>query len=144
MYSNYVSRLMVYRLPAPDTRPGMFIAVGPPSFTALALIGMANDALIIFPHTFVLGTSAVPTAQILKILAVFMGIFLWSLSLFLFCISLAATFCSLGQMKFHLSWWSFVFPNTGFFIAGMAIGTAIASEAVLWTMSGVTVVQVGI
>lgn len=46
--------------------------------------------------------------------------------------------------KIHLSCWSFVFPNTGFIIAGMTIGTAIGSEAILWTMSGVTVLQVGI
>ncbi|SLM34710.1 Voltage-dependent anion channel [Lasallia pustulata] len=144
MYSNYVGRLMSYGLPSPNTRPGMFIAVGPPAFTALALIGMANDALILFPHTFVLGTSAVPTAQVLKILAVFMGIFLWSLAFFFFCISLVATLCSLGQMKFHLSWWSFVFPNTGLIIAGMDIGTAIGSEATRWTMSGVAVLQIGI
>lgn len=52
MYGNYVSRLMLYGLPSLNTRPGMFIAVGPPSFTALALIGMANVALIIFPHTW--------------------------------------------------------------------------------------------
>lgn len=144
MYGNYVSRFMLYGQSSPDTRPGMFIAVGPLSFTAPALIGMANDALFIVPHTFVLGTSAVLTAQVLKILAVFMGTFLWSLSLFFFCISVVATLCSLGQMKIHLSWWSFVFPNTGFITAGMAIGTAIGSEAILWTMSGVTVLQVGI
>ncbi|MCJ1299125.1 hypothetical protein MMC08_001916 [Hypocenomyce scalaris] len=144
MYSNYVGRLMSFGLPSPDTRPGMFIAVGPPSFTALALMEMANDALIIFPHTFILGTSGLPTAQVLKLLAVFVAIFLWSLSLFFFCISLVATLCSLRQMNFHLSWWSFVFPNTGLIIAAIDIGTAIGSEAILWTMSGATALQVGI
>ena len=45
MYSNYIGRLMSNGLPSPDTRPGMFISVGPPSFTGLAFIGMANAAI---------------------------------------------------------------------------------------------------
>lgn len=43
MYATWVVRLMQNGLPAPDLRPGMFIAVGPPSFTGLALIGMSNS-----------------------------------------------------------------------------------------------------
>ena len=42
MYSAYIQRLMQYGLPAPNMRPGMFIAVGPPSFTSLALLGMSQ------------------------------------------------------------------------------------------------------
>lgn len=87
---------------SPETRPGMFISVGPPSFTGLAFIGMANAAIEVFPHTFVLGTAAVPTAQILKIVAVFLAIVLWSLSLFFFCISLLATLNGIKKMSFHL------------------------------------------
>lgn len=135
MYSNYIGRLMSSGLPSPDTRPGMFISVGPPSFTGLAFIGIANAAIKVFPPTFVLGTAAVPTAQVLKIVAVFLAIVLWSLSLFFFCISLLATLNGMKKMSFHLvswkvlgesvyklircsqTWWSFVFPNTGFIIA---------------------------
>lgn len=161
MYANYIGRLMSHGLPAPNTRPGMFISVGPPSFTGLAFIGMANAAIKVFPHTFVVGTADVPTAQVLKIVAVFVAIVLWTLSLFFFCISLLATLCGLRQIKFHLvsqmlrhfekkgladvrvqTWWSFVFPNTGFIIAMIDIGTAIDSQAILWTTSVATVVQV--
>ena len=102
MYSNYIGRLMSNGLPLPDTRPGMFISVGPPSFTGLAFIGMANAGIKVFPHTFVLGTAAVPTAQVLKIVAVFTAIVLWSLSLFFFCISLLATLNGIKKMSFHL------------------------------------------
>lgn len=42
MCSAYIQRLMQYGFPAPNMRPGMFIAVGPPSFTSLALIGMSS------------------------------------------------------------------------------------------------------
>ena len=102
MYSNYIGRLMSSGLPSPDTRPGMFISVGPPSFTGLAFIGMANAAIEVLPHTYVLGTATVPTAQVLKIVAVFLAIVLWSLSLFFFCISLLATLNGMKQMSFHL------------------------------------------
>jgi tellurite resistance protein TehA-like permease len=42
MYSSYFRRMIQYGLPSPQSRPAMFIAVGPPSFTALAIIGLAN------------------------------------------------------------------------------------------------------
>ena len=45
-------------------------------------------------------------------------------------------------MWFHLSWWSFIFPNTGFIIAAISIGQAIESKAILWTASVATVLQV--
>lgn len=43
MYGVYITRLMQAGLPEPNLRPVMFIAVGPPSFTGLALIGMSQD-----------------------------------------------------------------------------------------------------
>ena len=45
-------------------------------------------------------------------------------------------------MGFHLSWWSFVFPNTGFIIATIDVGNAIQSEGILWVASAATIVQV--
>lgn len=144
MYSNYIGRLFIKGLPSPNTRPGMFISVGPPSFTGLAYIGMADAAIKVFPHTYVIGTEDVPTAQILKIVAVFLAIGLWSLSLFFFCVSLLATAMQIGVSKFHLTWWSVVFPNTGFIIATIQIGTAIGSQPILWVASVATVVQVAI
>ena len=56
----------------------------------------------VFPHTFVLDTVAIPTGQVLKIVAVFLAIGLWSLSLFFFCISLLATLNGIKDMSFHL------------------------------------------
>jgi tellurite resistance protein TehA-like permease len=43
MYALYFGRLLTSGLPADMSCPAMFIAVGPPSFTALAFIGMAQD-----------------------------------------------------------------------------------------------------
>ena len=133
---------MTNGLPSPKTRPGMFISVGPPSFTGLAYIGMANAAAKVFPTTFVVEATGVSTAQILRIFAVFIAIGLWSLSLFFFCISLLAVALELGHTSFHLTWWSVVFPNTGFIIATIQIGNAIDSSAILWVGSVATVLQV--
>ena len=40
------------------------------------------------------------------------------------------------------TWWSFVFPNIGFIIAIIDLGTAIDSQVVLWISSVATVLQV--
>ena len=40
------------------------------------------------------------------------------------------------------TWWSFVFPNTGFIIVTIEIGIAIGSPAILWVSSVATVLQV--
>jgi tellurite resistance protein TehA-like permease len=44
-----MQRLITAGLPRPDMRPGMFIAVGPPSFTGLAFLGISNDLTRIYP-----------------------------------------------------------------------------------------------
>jgi tellurite resistance protein TehA-like permease len=44
MYGLYFGRLLTSGLPVDMSRPAMFIAVGPSSFTALAFIGMAKGA----------------------------------------------------------------------------------------------------
>lgn len=142
MYSNYIGRLMTAGLPRPSARPGMFIAVGPPSFTGLAIIGMANVALEKLPEHYIVGTEAVNTAAVAKVIAVLMAIFLWALAFFFFCISVVAVVVGTNKMNFHLSWWSFVFPNTGFVIITISIGTAIKSEVILWVTSVETVILV--
>ncbi|KAI9829665.1 MAG: hypothetical protein M1819_006036 [Sarea resinae] len=142
VYANYIRRLLSLGLPSPNFRPGMFIAVGPPSFTALALIAMSDAALTSFPKYYIEGTSMVPTAEVLKIVSVFFGIFLWTLAFWFFCLSVIAVVSGFNEMTFHLSWWSFVFPNTGFTIATIQIGHALHSNAILWVSSAMTIVMV--
>ncbi|KAI9832024.1 MAG: hypothetical protein M1819_004568 [Sarea resinae] len=142
IYGNYTGRLFVHGLPAPSLRPGMFIAVGPPAFTALALIGLGNDALIAFPEHYIVGTSSVPTAEIFLIVAVFFGIFLWLLAFWWFAMALVGVLYRANEMSFHLSCYSFVFPNTGFIIATINIGKALGSDAILWLTSVLTILLV--
>lgn len=146
MYANWIGRLMTCGLPDPRTRPGMFIAVGPPAFTGLAIIGMAKSTSSIFPGYTTLAAVTDPSiiSSVLYIMAVAMAIFLWTLSFWFFSISLIATIsgCRDKSFVFHLSWWSMVFPNVGFTICLIDIGEAFNSEGILWVGSAMTILLV--
>ncbi|CAG8034848.1 unnamed protein product [Penicillium salamii] len=127
MYSHYIGRLMESGLPCREHRPGMFICVGPPAFTALALVGMARG----LPSTFTIMDSKDTAAdgRMLEVLALAAGAFLWALSLWFFCIAAIAVIRS-PPTAFHLSWWAMVFPNTGFTLATITLGNAFSSSAI--------------
>ncbi|KAJ7882937.1 voltage-dependent anion channel [Mycena leptocephala] len=139
IYANYIHRMIQYGFPRPESRAGMFIAVGPPSFTSLALIGMAND----FPTAYrgYFGAEET-TIQILKVVATMTAVFIWSLSLWFFCISVLACLAVRQKMRFRLGWYAFVFPNVGFTIATISIGKMFKSSAVEWVGSGMSVLLV--
>ncbi|KAK7045074.1 malic acid transport protein [Favolaschia claudopus] len=139
VYANYIHRMIEYGFPRPDGRAGMFIAVGPPSFTSLALIGMANDFPAVYRAFF--GDDEV-TVQILKVGATMSAVFIWSLSLWFFCISVLACLAAYKEMRFRLNWYAFVFPNVGFTIATISIGKAFHSSGVEWVGSAMTLVLV--
>ncbi|OTB08973.1 hypothetical protein M426DRAFT_316265 [Hypoxylon sp. CI-4A] len=138
MYASYVRRMIQWGFPSPNSRPGMFIAVGPPSFTSLAIIGLAND----FPqHYNYFGADAI-TIQILRVLATCVSLFIWSLSLWFFCISVVANLAIRKQLTFHLNWYAYVFPNVGFTITIIALGKSFQSRAVMAVGSAMTVLLV--
>jgi C4-dicarboxylate transporter/malic acid transport protein len=138
MYAQYLRRLLQFGLPSPNMRPGMFISVGPPAFTSLALIGLAND----FPagETY-FGDPAI-TQQVVKIMATFTAVFVWCLAFWFFAISVVACLGASRSMSFHLSWWAFVFPNVGFTIAVIKIGQLLQSEGILWVGTAMTILLV--
>lgn len=126
MYAHYIGRLMESGLPNREHRPGLFICVGPPSFTCLALIGMAQG----LPQDFkALPDSSTNDGRILEILAITAGAFLWALSLWFFCIAVVAVIRE-PPSAFHLNWWAMVFPNTGFTIATIKLSEAFDSSGV--------------
>ncbi|PYI19133.1 putative C4-dicarboxylate transporter/malic acid transport protein [Aspergillus violaceofuscus CBS 115571] len=140
MYAHYIGRLMETGLPSREHRPGMFICVGPPAFTALALIGMTNGLPEDFqvlqdPHPF-------QDAHILRLLAIATGAFLWALSLWFFSIAIIATI-RLPPTAFHLNWWAMVFPNTGFTLATITLGKAFDSPGVKGVGSAMSICIVG-
>ena len=127
-------------LPTLDLRPGMVIAIGPPSFTALAIIGMANS----IPNNFGYFESHPLAYDVVNIIAVFIAIFLWSLSLWFFAIFLLSCVTCIGKMRFQLLWWSSVSPNIGFTIVTITIGTSLESQGITWVRTGMSIIVAGL
>ncbi|RAL09250.1 tellurite-resistance/dicarboxylate transporter family protein [Aspergillus homomorphus CBS 101889] len=140
MYAHYIGRLMETGLPSREHRPGMFICVGPPAFTALALIGMTNG----LPKDLEVLQNQHPfqDAHILQLLAIATGAFLWALSLWFFSIAVIATI-RLPPTAFHLNWWAMVFPNTGFTLATITLGKSFDSPGVKGVGSAMSICIVG-
>jgi tellurite resistance protein TehA-like permease len=114
----------------------MMIAVGPPSFTALAFIGMAQDVMItkIFPAYTILNGIIDQTIipDVLQLFALLSAIFLWALAFWFFAIALVAIIEAVPRNDFHLNWYAYVFPNVGFTIATIKIGDRLQSNAINW------------
>lgn len=126
MYAHMVGRLMSFGLPSREHRPGLFMNVGPPSFTCLAFIGMANG----LPETFDFDRDGIVDVHIVRQIALLGGVFLWGLALWWWGIAFVAVLSSRPKY-FHLGWWASVFPNTGFTLATITLGKAIGSDFVL-------------
>lgn len=126
MYAHMVGRLMSYGLPGREHRPGLFMNVGPPSFTALAFIGMANG----LPDNFDFDLNGVVDIHTVRQVAVLGAILLWGLALWWWGIAVIAVISSRPKY-FHLGWWASVFPNTGFTLATITIGKAMNSPIVM-------------
>lgn len=86
MYAHYIGRLMQVGYPDREHRGAMFIAVGPPSFTCLALIGMSNA----LPDDFDLQGDGLIDAKVLRTLALVVALFLWVLAMWFFMVTLVA------------------------------------------------------
>lgn len=138
MYPIYIGRLMQDGLPDADLRPGMFIAVGPPSFTGLALIGMARSVPAGYGY-FAVHPTATETVQTT---ALIFAIFIWTLGCWFFFISACSVVMVVKDMQFHLVWWAFIFPNSGFTIAVINIGNALGSPGIRWLGTAMSILLV--
>lgn len=150
MYAQYIARLITRGLPDANARPAMFIGVGPPSFTALAMIGLSKATTRVFPDYSTINGISHPglISDFLQILALTMAIFLWAVAFWFFSLSLLAVMRGVKQMSFHLGWWGLVFPNVGFTIAtikiGQAFGGGSGSEGTLWLGSVMSILLVAL
>ncbi|KAH6883972.1 C4-dicarboxylate transporter/malic acid transporter [Thelonectria olida] len=98
MYAHMVGRLMSAGLPNREHRPGLFMNVGPPSFTALALIGMANG----LPNKLDPDLDGVIIdAGIIRTMALISGISFWALAAWWWGIAIVAVLQS-PPVYFHL------------------------------------------
>lgn len=134
MYAHMVGRLMQSGLPDREHRPGLFMCVGPPSFTALAFIGLARG----LPDDFDADMDGMLDATVMVNVAITAAGFLWALSFWWFCIAVLAIVQS-PPKYFHLGWWASVFPNTGFILATISLGTCFRSDPVLWFATAMSI-----
>ena len=134
MYAHMVGRLMQSGLPNREHRTGLFMCVGPPAFTALALIGLARG----LPESFDPDMDGMIDAGIVEMVGLLGAGFLWALSFWWFGIALLAVIQS-PPRYFHLGWWAAVFPNTGFTLATISLGTAFHNEPVLWFSTAMSI-----
>jgi C4-dicarboxylate transporter/malic acid transport protein len=100
LYAVFLVRLFEYGLPLPNARPGMFICVGPPGFTILALIGMSNA----LPDDYGYFAAHSGAAETLRAMALFTGIFIWMIGFWWFCIAIISTIQGVRDMHFSLNW----------------------------------------
>ena len=134
IYSAYIYRLMTQRLPRDAYLPGMFIAVGPSGFTATGIIKLGSFIEKVFPADFMGDRSQ--AALVCRILANASGLWLWSLAVWFFVVSIgglwrvARPHHPSHRLAFSITWYSFVFPNTALVTATNAVGEAFGSKAV--------------
>lgn len=86
MYAHYIGRLMQAGYPNREHRGAMFIGVGPPSFTCLAFIGMANA----LPDDFDLQRDGLLDGNLLRTMALVSALCLWVLAMWFFMIAFIA------------------------------------------------------
>jgi len=134
MYAHVVGRLMASGLPNREHRPGLFMCVGPPAFTVLALIGMANG----LPDNFDFDNDKFIDIHMIKGTALMIAVFLWALSLWWFFIGVIAVLQARPKY-FHLGWWAMIFPNTGFTLATIALGKEFKNVPIQWVGTGMSV-----
>jgi C4-dicarboxylate transporter/malic acid transport protein len=140
VYPLYFGRLMQDGLPDHPMRPAMFIAVGPPGFMTVALVGMGRA----IPANYGYFATHPLAPEVLRILALWVGIWLWCLAFWFFAVSLVGVTMSAlrWKLRFSMSWWTFVFPNVGFTLATGLIGQELDSEPVKWVCTAMTIVLV--
>jgi len=125
IYSAFIYRLMTQKLPKEALRPGMFVSVGPSAFTCSGIVTMGASAARDYGGTDFMGNGDM-TAEIIRVIANWAGLWFWGLALWFFCVSVGAHFDCLGhkRMPFAMTWFSFVFPQTALVTATFAIGKA--------------------
>ncbi|KAF7552413.1 hypothetical protein G7Z17_g4362 [Cylindrodendrum hubeiense] len=137
IYPLYLGRLMQDGLPAPAMRPGMFIAVGPAGYTAVAIIGMSRS----IPSDYGYFATYPLAEQVLRILALWISLWIWCVAFWFFGFSLMAVLAAATKWKlrFSMAWWAFVFPNVGFTLATGSIGEEFESEGIKWVASAMSI-----
>lgn len=141
----FVGSMLINGLGPANLRPGLFISVGSSGYTIVALIGCAKA----IPDGYGYFANHPTASETLNVMALWISIFLWLFTFWLFAIALVAhvpiimSKCGDGllqpQMSFALPWWAIIFPNVGFTIATIRIGEELESNAIAWLATVMTI-----
>ncbi|EGS23960.1 uncharacterized protein CTHT_0006700 [Thermochaetoides thermophila DSM 1495] len=137
----FLYRLMTQKLPRDHQRPGVFISIGPSGFTAAGLVSLGNLTPAIFPsptsspttpESIFSATTPVTLPMIARLFSLLAGLWLWGLSVWFFLVSIGSLVKYLrrehrAKLRFQMTWFSFVFPNTALVTATEALGIAFDS-----------------
>lgn len=125
IYAAFIYRLMAHKLPAESTRPGMFTSIGPSAFTVSSVISMGIHFEKVVPADF-LGDGHL-AGQVTKILATWVGVWLYGLALWFFFVSTFAHWSCVGghRLTFAMTWYSFIFPNSALITATFNVAQAL-------------------
>lgn len=125
VYAAFLYRLMTNKLPQESLRPGMFVSVGPSGFTISGIINMGQAIVNCIPDDF-MGVGAL-AGTITVVVANWVGIWLWGLAIFFLLVSIGAHYNCVGHGRLHfaMTWYSFIFPQTGLTTATFAVGKAL-------------------
>ncbi|CAK3967771.1 Malic acid transport [Lecanosticta acicola] len=141
MYSMYTQRLMTSALPAPPTRPGMYVSVGPAGYTAAGLISLGMRAPTVLPAN-AFTSNNYHDGDIVKVIGIMAGVFIIIFAFWFFCVSTVAVLAGIRRMHFTLNWWAFVFPNAGLTLAAIQLGKAFGSQGINGICSALTIILV--
>jgi tellurite resistance protein TehA-like permease len=115
IYAAFIYRLMTQKLPRESLRPGMFISVGPSGFTISGVVGMGQTLPRVVPNDFMGEGLGELAGKVSMIAANWLGLWLWGLAFWFFIVSVGAHWTNImkGRGKFAMTFYSYIFPNTG-------------------------------
>lgn len=113
----------------------MFLAVGPPAFTGVGLLKIT--AHVPDYSYFAKNPSVIVPLQALGWIA---AVFLWMLAFYFCCLALAANLYTIRQTRFHLTWYSIIFPNCGLGIVLLDMSMLLECKAMEWVGAALVIV----
>ncbi|KXT13952.1 hypothetical protein AC579_4200 [Pseudocercospora musae] len=134
-----IGNLLEKGWPLVNLRPGLFILTGTTGFTIVALISCARAC----PQGYGFFATHPTAPEVLLIVAVWAGVFMWVFSLWAFGLAFFITVLGVfkrdpdeGKWDINMTFgnvgWSMIFPNVGWTLSTVYLGQELESDGVLW------------
>jgi len=132
IYAVLIIKFALRGAPPPSARPGMFIMVGPMAFSGLAWVGLGQIAQEKFGTGYL--TDGFNGGAAFRMIGLWFGCLCWAMCFWILCV---VTICVVigavrYRMEFKMGWYALVFPNCGFTILTIRLGTSLESPAIKW------------